>query len=878
MTELHAALRDNVRLLGEILGDCIREKPGPEWFDRVEQVRQAAKADRMQESGSGERLGQLLAGLKDDQLVPVTRAFNQFLNLANLAEQYHGIRRLRDADEGSTLESVAETLARLSEAGVGASRLHECLRDMRLEFVLTAHPTEVARRTLIMKYDEMSACLERLDRDDLIVAERDAEVARLRQLITQAWNTDEIRHERPTAVDEARWGFAVVENSLWKALPSFLNELDEALEAQTGEGLPLSATPIRIASWMGGDRDGNPSVTSEVTREVLLLSRWMATDLFLRDLQRLRAELSMWEATPELQERVGGAREPYRALLSGLRDRLRATRDWAEEAVRDNVSPDAQVLLDTAELIEPLQLCYDSLKACGMDGVANGPLRDTLRRAYCFGLELVRLDIRQEASRHTQAIAEIVEQLGMGNYPSWSESQRQDFLIQELEGRRPLLPHSWLPSPETREVLDTCRVLANQQPQGLGSYVISMAAQPSDVLGVILLLRECGMTHNMRIVPLFETLTDLEHAPDALEALLRLEWYLGYIGGSQEIMIGYSDSAKDAGQMMAAWAQYQAQEQLTAVASRHNVHLTLFHGRGGTVGRGGGPANRAILSQPPGSVNGSLRVTEQGEMIRFKFGLPRIARQSFNLYTSAVLEATLTPAPEPTPEWRETMERLSRNAFRSYRGVVRETDSFVTYFRQATPEQELGKLALGSRPARRKPAGGVESLRAIPWIFAWTQMRLMLPAWLGSDVALGRALEEGYEEQLREMIRHWPFFRTHIDMLEMVLAKADLRIVRYYEQKLVDPGLQPLGQHLRERLQACVQQVNCLKGQLELLEGQPGFAHSMKVRNTYTDPLHYLQAELLHRDRKAQGRVPENVEKAMKVTMTGIAAGMRNTG
>lgn len=878
MTELHPSLRDNIRLLGEILGDCVREKPGPEWYERVEAVRQAAKADRMQESGSGQRLTELLASLTDDQLVPVTRAFNQFLNLANLAEQYHGIRRHRAPDEEGPDESVRGILSRLAEQGVAPARLHECVCDMRLEFVLTAHPTEVARRTLIMKYDEMSACLQRLDNEDLQTVEREREVERLRQLITQAWNTDEIRYERPTAVDEARWGFAVVENSLWQALPDFLRELDGALAEQTGAGLPIEASPIRMASWMGGDRDGNPNVTAAVTREVLLLSRWMAADLFLRDLKELRAELSMWEASPELQDRVGGHREPYRALLSEVRDRLQATRDWAEEAVQGDVPPPAEVMLDSTELIEPLQLCYDSLVACGMASVAQGPLLDTLRRAHCFGLALIRLDVRQEASRHAAAIGEIVAWLGHGDYEQWSETERQQFLIQELESRRPLVPRNWAPSDDTREVLDTCRVIAEHPPEALGSYVISMAAQPSDVLAVILLLRETGMDHPMRIVPLFETLADLDHAPEALRALLALDWYREYTGGQQEVMIGYSDSAKDAGQMMAAWAQYQAQEGLTRVASDYGVHLTLFHGRGGTVGRGGGPANQAILSQPPGSVNGSLRVTEQGEMIRFKFGLPRIAQRSFNLYTSAVLEATVAPAPEPKPEWREMMHSLSGDAVESYRGLVRETEGFVTYFRKATPEQELGKLALGSRPARRQSTGGVESLRAIPWIFAWTQMRLMLPAWLGSDAALGKALDDGRDSLLNEMMCDWPFFRTHIDMLEMVLAKADLRIVSYYEHKLVDPELRPLGKTLRERLQACVTHVNRLKGQSELLTEQPDLAHSMKVRNTYTDPLHYLQAELLQRDRDTQGHVPGNVEKAMKVTMAGIAAGMRNTG
>ena len=441
-----------------------------------------------------------------------------------------------------------------------------------------------------------------------------------------------------------------------------------------------------------------------------------------------------------------------------------------------------------------------------------------------------------------------------------------------------------------REVLDTCEVVAGQTPEALGSYVISMASKPSDVLSVILLLREAGMKYPMRIVPLFETLDDLRGAPAAMEALYSVDWYREYCNGEQEVMIGYSDSSKDAGQMMAAWAQYQAQEKLTEVANRFDMHLTLFHGRGGTVGRGGGPANRAILSQPPGSVNGSFRITEQGEMIRFKFGLPRLAEQSLTLYTTAVVEATLAPPIAPEPEWREAMDWLTERSLNSYRSVVRENPDFVPYFRQATPEQALGKLALGSRPAKRKPSGGVESLRAIPWIFAWTQMRLMLPSWLGSDVALKEAEQTGKMPLLQDMRQKWPFFRTYIDMLEMVLAKSDLQIASYYDQILVDPELRPLGEELRSRLAGCIDEVKALKNQQVLLEEEPVFAHSMKVRSPYTDPLHYLQAELLRRNREAEQNVaaegadaevqpmPQLVEQALKVTMAGIAAGMRNTG
>ncbi|WP_097460752.1 phosphoenolpyruvate carboxylase [Mangrovitalea sediminis] len=882
MTELHPDLRENVRLLGDLLGHSIRQHPGPDCFDLIEQIRAAAKADRKHESGSSQRLAELLTGLGESDLLPVTRAFNQFLNLANLAEQYHSIRRKRDHESDLAVEPLEEVFQRLIAGGVDTDTLYRQVCDLQMEFVLTAHPTEVARRTLIMKYDEISACLEQLDHDDLLPQERDDVVDRLRQLVAEAWHTDEIRHERPTAVDEAKWGFAVIENSLWGALPRFLRDLDRALEKVTGRRLPRSVAPIRIASWMGGDRDGNPNVTSDVTRTVFHLSRWMAADLYLRDIQTLRAELSMWEANDAVRQVTGEAREPYREILGQLRHRLLRTRDWAEACVQNDpkaAPPDTtDILLANRDLIEPLTLCYESLEECGLGVIANGLLLDTLRRAHSYGLELVKLDVRQEADRHAEAVGELVQALGMGDYRSWDESERQAFLLRELGGRRPLIPRDWLPSDNVREVLETCRVVAEQPPEALGSYVISMASTPSDVLSVILLLREAGMHYPMRIVPLFETLEDLSHAPDSMASLFAVEWYREYIGGHQEVMIGYSDSAKDAGQMMAAWAQYQAQEQLTDVARRNDVQLTLFHGRGGTVGRGGGPANRAILSQPPGSIGSRFRITEQGEMIRFKFGLPKMAGQSLTLYTSAVIEANLAPPPSPAPRWRDMMDWLTERSLASYRGLVRGEPDFVSYFRQATPEQELGKLALGSRPAKRKASGGVESLRAIPWIFAWTQMRLMLPSWLGSDTALREAVDAGHETLLREMMAKWPFFHTHVDMLEMVLAKADLRICRYYEHRLVAPELHPLGEALRQRLEGCIQLVNQLKAQDELLSEDPVFAHSLKVRNPYTDPLHYLQAELLRRDRESSGQVPEPVEQALKVTMAGIAAGMRNTG
>lgn len=885
MSELNPSLRDNVRMLGELLGFSIEEHLGQDFLNKIEAIRAAAKDDRGRVGESSPALLKILSEMKDSELVPVTRAFNQFLNLANIAEQYHGIRRHREDDSVDDVETVSELLTRLKASGISDDDIRQLISELNVEFVLTAHPTEVTRRTLIMKYESIADCLAALDQTDLSAGEKQEIIDRLRILVAEAWHTDEIRHERPTSVDEAKWGFAVIENSLWHAVPKFLRGMDQALTAQCGGGLSTDACPIRIASWMGGDRDGNPNVTAPVTQEVMLLSRWMAADLYLRDINVLRNQLSMWDASEELHRHAGASREPYRELLGRLRKQLMATRQWAEKAIEwlkqghsDLLAPEPQVLLENSHLVEPLLICYRSLIEKGLHTIANGQLLDTIRRVHCFGLELVKLDIRQDSERHRNVLNEVTQYLGLGAFSAWSEDEKVAFLVKELQGNRPLIPQKWPASDEVAEVLATCRVIAQQPHEALGSYVISMAGLPSDVLSVILLLRECGMTHPMRIVPLFETLDDLVYAPECINRLLSNDWYKAYTQGHQEVMIGYSDSAKDAGQMMAAWAQYQAQEKLVATAGQHDVRLTLFHGRGGTVGRGGGPANRAIRSQPPGSVNGTFRITEQGEMIRFKFGLPKVAEQSLSVYTTAVIEASLLPPPQPKDEWREMMDWLTERSLASYRHIVREHPDFVSYFRSGTPEQELGKLALGSRPAKRKATGGVESLRAIPWIFAWTQTRLMLPAWLGGDEAIKAALEEGKEATLHAMIEEWPFFKTHIDMLEMVVAKADTRIARYYDNRLVADDLKPLGKLLRQRLKDTVLWVNELKQQESLLRDNPVFKHSMIVRNPYTDPLHYLQAELLKRVRSEDDVNLAVVERALKVTMAGIAAGMRNTG
>ncbi|MEL0636033.1 phosphoenolpyruvate carboxylase [Marinomonas sp. TI.3.20] len=876
MSDNQASLRENVRLLGDCLGEAMSNHLGDDFLATVENIRLLSKEGR--QTGDSTALIAALEALDDKDIVPVARAFNQFLNLSNIAEQYHRVHRRRTNESlGVYQNPVGDLLSRLSAKNVTADKMLAALKDQSIELVLTAHPTEVVRRSLIRKYDNISTELESLDKDNILPLEETKHVRRLQEIITQAWHTDEIREERPTPVDEAKWGFAVIEQSLWEAVPRFFRQLDDQFgQYSKGVHLPLDLSPIRFATWMGGDRDGNPNVTHKVTKEVTLLARWMAADLYIKDLNVLRSEFSMTQCSPELRERVGESAQPYRDILRNLENKIMATKNWAKAQLDGKTPSDEGVMLNSKELYDDLVLCYQSLIDCGMKVIANGSLLDLIRRTATFGMTLVRLDVRQDASRHIDALSAITRFYGVGDYSEWDEASRQAFLLTELNSKRPLLPSSWSPSEEVKEVLDTFLMIAKGDKSSFGSYVISMASAPSDVLAVALLLKESGVAFPMRIVPLFETLADLDNAEPIIEQLFSLPWYKSYIDGRQEVMIGYSDSAKDAGQIAATWGQYRAQEALTRLCQKHGVHLTLFHGRGGTVGRGGGPAHVAILSQPPGSVNGSIRVTEQGEMIRFKFGIPDIAVRSLELYCSAVMEATLMPAAEPKEEWRAIMDEMSEVGMNQYRSIVLGHEDFVPYFRATTPEQELAKLPLGSRPARRRSDGGVESLRAIPWIFAWMQIRLMLPAWLGAETALEQAIESGNLEKLREMHKKWPFFGAYLDMLDMVLAKAEPEISEYYEKRLVGEDLRGLGRLLRNKLAQVSRLVKELKQQNRLIEDNKTIRQSIDVRNPYIDPLHYLQAELLYRSRKNTEN--HEVNKALMITMAGIASGMQNTG
>jgi phosphoenolpyruvate carboxylase len=875
----HQPLRDDVRLLGELLGQVLREQEGDELFQRVERVRALAKSAR---SGAGdfETLAEDLASMPVEAALPIARAFAHFLNLANIAEQHHRIRRrrayLRDPSASPQRGSCGDVFPRLIAGGLSPAGLFDAVSSLQIELVLTAHPTEIARRTLVHKYNRIAHALGRRDRDDLTLPERDALSDDLLREVTAAWGTSEIRQQRPTPLDEVRGALTLFPESLWDAVPRYVRAVDRALRAATGRPLPAGVIPVRFGSWIGGDRDGNPNVTADVTRRASLLARWVAADLYLSDIDALRDELSMLRATPELRAAAGDAAEPYREVMRQVRRRLTATRSWTERCLRrdEDESPDTDTYVDAASFAAVLRLCDDSLRQSGYATIADGRLADTLSRVTAFGLTLAPLDVRQEASRHIDAVAALSRAYGLGDYAALDEAARIRFLLEQLRAAPNKVCATGM-SEEVREVLDTCALIGRLPPGSLGAYVITMASAASDVLAVEWLQRHAGVSEPLRVVPLFETGRDLRNAGTVLTELFEQPWYRARINGRQEVMIGYSDSAKDIGRLAAGWSLYKAQEAIVDVCGQHGVDVTLFHGRGGSVGRGGGPTYLALQSQPPRSQSGRIRVTEQGEMLQALFGLPDIAVRTLEVYTTGVLDAWLAPPPEPRADWRAQMDRVSDDARAAYRAIVYEETRFVEYFRLATPERELGAMNIGSRPARRSSGDGVASLRAIPWQFAWTQTRLLLGAWLGAEEALEKAAARGDTGFLQSMYRDWTFFRSQIDLIEMVLAKSEGGIAAEYDRRLVPPELQPLGADLRHRLSRAIQAVLGVTGHGELLESNPVLRRSIDVRNPYVDPINLVQIELL---RRLRAREDDQVRAALMVTINGIAAGMRNTG
>ncbi|XP_047950340.1 phosphoenolpyruvate carboxylase 2-like [Salvia hispanica] len=891
-----------------------------------------------------EELGRVLTSLDAGDSIVVAKSFSHMLNLANLAEEVQIAYRRRiklkkndfsDEASATTESNIEETLKRLvGQLNKTPEEVFEALKNQTVDLVLTAHPTQSVRRSLLQKHARIRNCLTQLNAKDITPDDRQELDEALQREIQAAFRTDEIRRNPPAPQDEMRAGMSYFHETIWKGVPKFLRRVDTALKnIGINERVPYNAPLIQFSSWMGGDRDGNPRVTPEVTRDVCLLARMMAANLYFSQIEDLMFELSMWRCSDELRVRAEElhssskreakhyiefwkqvpANEPYRVILSDVRDKLYHTRERARQLLANGISdiPIELTFTNTEEFLEPLELCYRSLCACGDRPIADGSLLDFLRQVSTFGLSLVRLDIRQESDRHTDVLDAITRHLEIGSYKEWPEECRQEWLLSELSGKRPLFGPDLPKTEEIADVLDTFHVIAELPSDNFGAYIISMATSPSDVLAVELLQRECHVKTPLRVVPLFEKLADLEAAPAAVARLFSIDWYRERINGKQEVMIGYSDSGKDAGRLSAAWQLYKAQEELIKVAKEFGVKLTMFHGRGGTVGRGGGPTHLAILSQPPDTIHGSLRVTVQGEVIEQSFGEEHLCFRTLQRFTAATLEHGMNPPVAPKPEWRALMDEMAVIATKEYRSVVFQEPRFVEYFRLATPELEYGRMNIGSRPSKRKPSGGIESLRAIPWIFAWTQTRFHLPVWLGFGAAMKEAIRKDIKnlQMLRDMYNGWPFFRVTIDLIEMVFAKGDPKIGALCDKLLVSEDLWPFGEQLRANYQATQDMILQVAGHKEILEGDPYLRQRLRLRDPYItvlnvcqiytlrrirDPTYsvkvgpHLSKEIMEMDasKPADELVKLNptseyapgLEDTLILTMKGIAAGLQNTG
>ncbi|KAL3355854.1 hypothetical protein AABB24_016824 [Solanum stoloniferum] len=888
-----------------------------------------------------EELGNVLTSLDPGDSIVIAKAFSHMLNLANLAEEvqiaYRRRQKLKkgdfaDENNATTESDIEETFKKLvGELKKSPQEVFDALKNQTVDLVLTAHPTQSVRRSLLQKHGRIRDCLAQLYAKDITPDDKQELDEALQREIQAAFRTDEIRRTAPTPQDEMRAGMSYFHETIWKGVPQFLRRVDTALKnIGIKERLPYNAPLIQFSSWMGGDRDGNPRVTPEVTRDVCLLARMMAANLYYSQIEELMFELSMWRCNDEVRIRADELyrssrqdtkhyiefwktippSEPYRVILGDVRDKLYQTRERTRQVLAHGISdiPEDATYNSIEQFLEPLELCYKSLCDCGDRPIADGSLLDFLRQVSTFGLSFVRLDIRQESDRHTDVLDAITQHLEIGSYREWSEERRQEWLLSELGGKRPLFGPDLPKTEEIADVLDTLHVIAELPSDCFGAYIISMATAPSDVLAVELLQRECHVKQPLRVVPLFEKLDDLEAAPAAVARLFSIEWYRNRIKGKQEVMIGYSDSGKDAGRFSAAWQLYKAQEELVKVAKEHGVKLVMFHGRGGTVGRGGGPTHLAILSQPPDTINGSLRVTVQGEVIEQSFGEERLCFRTLQRFTAATLEHGMHPPVSPKPEWRALMDEIAVIATEKYRSIVFKEPRFVEYFRLATPELEYGRMNIGSRPSKRKPSGGIESLRAIPWIFAWTQTRFHLPVWLGFGAAFRYAVDKDIKNlrMFHEMYNAWPFFRVTIDLVEMVFAKGDPGIAALYDKLLVSEDLWSFGELLRSKYEETRTLLLQIAGHKDLLEGDPYLKQRLRLRDSYITTLNVLQAYTLKRIRDPNYHVKlrphiskeymesksaaelvtlnptseyaPGLEDTLILTMKGIAAGMQNTG
>lgn len=915
VSERESTLRRDIRILGNLLGEVVVSQCGSAVFDLVEDVRAAAKDLRRlgtEESRATfrETIRQIPADLRQE----VIRAFALYFQLVNLAEQSHRLRRKREYERttGSRPQrgSLRSAFTKMWGSGIGAEEMQALIHQLGVELVLTAHPTEAMRRTILDKHQKMALILEKFDDPSVTAREMKSLKRHLKAEIVSLWQTRNVRKERLTVLDEVRNGLYFLDEVLFDVLPAIHLEMEEQLHSLYPDHAFEVPTFLRFGSWMGGDRDGNPYVTADLTFQTLVLHFDLAMRKYEAEVLRLGQELSQsFEragASAELIASLGMEPdastlpdEPYREKVDQILERLQATK----ARYHGELGGQSGAYQGPEEFLADIRLVEGSLLAHKGAEIAEVLVRPLIRQIELFGFHMATLDIRQHSEVHEHALEALFQQARLGEYTELPEEAKIRVLTALLEDRRPLCsPHVALDAvtEEALAVLHTVR--KSQQLFGadcIQNYLISMAQGVSDLLEVLLLAKEAGLfqwrgdggvTSHLNIVPLFETIEDLRAAPAIVDELFANPVYRLHLqarGSLQEIMLGYSDSNKDGGYLTSNWELYKSQKAIHRVAEQYGVRLKFFHGRGGALGRGGGPIERSILAQPPEAMQGKVKITEQGEVISQRYSHPGIAMRSLESAVSSVLLASLnvqtTYMQDTERRWSEMMEELSQASFEAYQNFVYQNEDFLPYFQQATPIDVIGELNLGSRPAKRRNSMRIQDLRAIPWVFSWTQNRHLLPAWFG----FGSAMESEWKrhgESLREfrrMYQFWPFFQAMIDNIQMALAKADMLIAAEYVRLVEDQELaaRVFGM-IQEEYARTKQVVLQITGEGEILANAPVIQESIRLRNPYVDPLSYLQVLLLEELRQTQRELGEQAADLDDVLLTinGISSGLRNTG
>ncbi|MBI1174419.1 MAG: phosphoenolpyruvate carboxylase [Sideroxydans sp.] len=907
-------LREDIRLLGRILGDTLREQEGTETFELVENVRRAAvRFRKTQDEVDGDQLEQLLDSLSPRDTLSVVRAFSYFSQLSNIAEDLHHNRRRRaHLKAGSKPQegSVQLALNRIQGKNIDADALQAFFDKALISPVLTAHPTEVQRKSILDSQLIISSILAQRDRLDMTPEELEENEIALRRFILILWDTRMLRTSKLTVPDEIKNGLTYYSYTFLDEIPNIYANLEAQLEKRYGK--PFSIPPfLRIGSWIGGDRDGNPYVTHDVMQNAAERHSALILEHYLSEVNTLGLRLSMStrlvNISPELEafsaqspdEALSREDEPYRRALIAIYSRLAATAKNLGHRVAHlrPADPDSKPYADAQEFIGELDILIDSLYRHKAFYLARGRLANLRRAAEVFGFHLAPLDMRQHSGVHEQVVSELLATAGHVGYMEMDEAARRMILLSTLQAGKHLVADMEKFSPTVQGELRIMQAAADIHRRfsraALPNYIISMTKGVSDMLEVALMLQQSGLLDadtapalHINITPLFETIADLRGCGQIMDDLFSIPYYRALLkrrGNTQEVMLGYSDSNKDGGYLTANWELYKAELELVKVFEKHDVNLRLFHGRGGTVGRGGGPSFQAILAQPPGSVNAQIRITEQGEVIGSKYSDPEIGRRNLETLIAATMEATLLHhhgADSAMPECHRIMEALSLDAFAAYRKLVYETPGFNDYFFAATPIREIAELNIGSRPSARKASDKIEDLRAIPWVFSWSLSRAILPGWYGFGSAVKQFVEREGEaglKQLQAMNKDWAFFRGLLSNMDMVLSKTDMGIASRYAELVTDESLRDrIFGEIEAEWQRTIEMLFAITGASTLLADNPTFARSLATRTPYIDPLNHLQVSLLHRHR--DGDTDERVKRAIHITINGIAAGLRNSG